>query len=264
MGKLLIIDDKGKYSTEIKSKLEKNSYFSFYEIQILKGVDEAIPILEQYCRTEDNVHILIYYHNIYLKRIEELLAKYQTIKFIYKPKIFVYTDVDVNLLPEIIFTQKVAHLLLINDSKVNLTEKIVQYFLTHKNCSRYKKTSYDISMEQYVEQSIEKICTNVNLIGAKYLFLCCVICIKNPKKMSIPIKQLYYEVGEELGADPQAVDRSIRNLINKGVKNDNLIELCNYTNTDVRWLKVSNANVLSAIVLGYQNQFKKVTLTEKN
>ncbi len=260
MGRLIIVDEIGCYSYEIKLAVENNINFSFSEVEIVESLDKAMDLLEKYSRVENNMNLLINYIEKYKDRIEKTLEQYKKIKFSYTPKIFIYTDVEMKKIPEIVFSSKVSHVLLINEAKTNLKDKVLQCLITHSNCSINEKNNGQITLEKYVEQATSRIYPFKDLIGAKYLYLCCVKCIKEPKLLTVPIKQLYYEVGQEFGADTLVVDRSIRNLINKGVKNDKLLELCLYTNTDIRWLKVTNANILSAIVLGYQNQHKKVVL----
>lgn len=250
MYNIVIFDENIDNLNKINDELVRNKDIKFTKILKAKNELEAVEIL--YNSTRNNQKIDIFIQNIeMIKRGSiNIINILDTIVSEKKPKIVLYTSNNVIKIAKSVFSDKVDFLILNMLTEENLADQILDYC---SNTLEDKKTVIKVSKEEYIRTAILKINNKDRLMGYTYLFEACRLCINDPKKLIMQTKNLYEEVGKNCGTDITTVDRSIRNLITRGIKEDKLAAFCEYTNINIVIAKISNGTVISAIVIGYQN-----------
>lgn len=250
MYNIMIFDENVDNSNKIKEELEKNNDITFTKIQTANTNLDSVDLLTNSAQKKEKIDIILQNIDMLKSNDVNVISILDTIKFKESPKVVLYSSSSIMKMPDVVFSDKVDFLLLNALNTENLANQIVDFCINNRD---EEKSKMKLSKEEYIRTAILKMNHKDRLIGYSYLFEACRLCIDDHKKLTIPTIKLFYEVGENCGADITTVDRSIRNFIMRGVKEDNLEALCEYTNININVAKISSATVISAIVLGYQN-----------
>ncbi len=252
MSNLIIIEHRQAGLNELKYLTSKHKIKAYDQVLIVEGIESALEIIEN-----DNdirhseVDILVYYGYCYKEKVDEMLERFMKIEFSFQPKIYVYTDLDIHELPEIVFSNKVEYLFFTYDIDEKFLFKAISCLQSRMNWVKLEpKVS---SFEEYTQLAISKIDGNISMIGARYLIEICKLTYNKRYSFPLQIKKLYKEVEDICMADSVAIEGSIRNLIKKGNSKDNLKSFFEFVDMDSNLTKVTNQSIITAIILGYQN-----------
>lgn len=247
---IMIFDENVDNSNKIRDELEKNNEIIFTKIQTANTTLDSVGLLSN--SVQNSVRIDIILQNIEMLKSNEVNAIniLDTIMFKEMPKVILYSSNSIMKIPEIVFSDKIDFLIINASNEASLANQVVEF--CRNNCQNAIQ-QIKLSKEEYIRTAILKINHKDRLVGYTYLFEACRICIDDHKKLALHTKKIFSEVGANCGADITTVDRSIRNFIIRGIKEDGLEAFCNYTNININMAKISSATVISGVVLGYQN-----------
>lgn len=260
MKNLILIESRASYQEGIIKEIKNNESLNFDNIIITKNAYQAMIILNKKIYKKGNNYIFLNINEEFMKNSDEIFEKYKSMDFVVLPYIYVYTSLQVNSLPDYLFT-KYIQIICFQNSYKKIAQKLVQCAISKINVKN-KVLKTNVRKEYYIDEVISIIDKNYTLASYECMFNTCLTCISDPIKMGGSYNKIYQEVGEKIGKNKEYVNRNIRRLILKGFKiEQNIINFCEYQNLDKNNFKPTNANVINTIVVGYQKYI--INLDEK-
>ncbi len=252
MHKVILIDEKSVYSNKIIDIYKKNQYLNKNEIIHSNSFTNINDIIDDYISQNISIDLILHYTQDISIAIKKLIET----NYSRTIRIFIYTKLTPLCLNEAVFSEKVNYIFFIKNRETEMINKLCNCLLTRNPITNIPLTKTQ-TKNHYLENVLYSIYPNQHLLGYNYLYNVCSLCISNPTILGFKIKDLYSEISDCVGADIEAIDRSIRNFINKGIKNDNLENFYNYIEAEHSLFKITNAHIIHIITINYLNKNSK-------